>query len=127
MIILRMVRTTSTVCPTCSLHGALTGNLFNQVKNHSDDQVFHRFLWRTSDTEQPRVYQWLRLNFGDKPAPDIAAAATTRKQLKNSVYMSTLTTLGDPEKVKRNASRSQVKSTPFSRLDNSSQGVAFKQ
>ena len=49
--------------------------MFNQVKIHPDDQVFHCFLWRTSDTEQPRVYQWLRLNFGDKPAPDRAAAA----------------------------------------------------
>ena len=57
---------------------AYTGDvrkMFNQVKIHPDDQMFHRFLWRTSDTEQPRVYQWLRLNFGDKPAPDIAAAA----------------------------------------------------
>ena len=45
--------------------------MFNQVKIHPDDQVFHRFLWRTKDTEQPRVYQWLKLNFGDKPAPDI--------------------------------------------------------
>ena len=26
-------------------------------------------------SEQPRVYQWVRLNFGDKPAPDIVAAA----------------------------------------------------
>ena len=48
--------------------------MFNQVKIHPDDQVFHRFLWRTKDTEQPRVYQWLKLNFGDKPAPDIAIA-----------------------------------------------------
>ena len=57
---------------------AYTGDvrkMFNQVKIHPDDLVFHRFLWRTSDTEQPRAYQWLRLNFGDKPAPDIAAAA----------------------------------------------------
>ena len=57
---------------------AYTGDvrkMFNQVKIHPDDQMFHRFLWSTSDTEQPRVYQWLRLNFGDKPAPDIAAAA----------------------------------------------------
>ena len=56
---------------------AYTGDvrkMFNQVKIHSDDQMFHRFLWRTSDTEQPRVNQWLRLNLGDKPAPDIAAA-----------------------------------------------------
>ena len=58
---------------------AYTGDvhkMFNQVKIHPHDQVFPRFLWRTSDTEQPRVYQWLTLNFGDKPAPDIAAAAT---------------------------------------------------
>ena len=57
---------------------AYTGDvrkMFNQVKIHPDDQMFHRFLWTTSDTEQPRVYQWLRLNFGDKPSPDIAAAA----------------------------------------------------
>ena len=56
---------------------AYTGDvrkMFNQVKIHPDDQVFHHFLWRTKDTEQPRVYRWLRLNFGDKPAPDIAAA-----------------------------------------------------
>jgi len=49
--------------------------MFNQVMIHPDDQVFNRFLWRTSDSEQPRVYQWIRLNFGDKPAPDIAAGA----------------------------------------------------
>ena len=56
---------------------AYTGDvrkMFNQVKIHPDDQVFHHFLWRTKDAEQPRVYRWLRLNFGDKPAPDIAAA-----------------------------------------------------
>ena len=45
--------------------------MFNQVKIHPDN---HRLLWRTNDTEQPRVYRWLKLNFGDKPAPDIAAA-----------------------------------------------------
>ena len=57
---------------------AYTGDMrkmFNQVRIHPDDQVFHRFLWRTNESEQPRVYQWVRLNFGDKPAPDIAAAA----------------------------------------------------
>ena len=48
--------------------------MFNQVRIHPDDQVFHRFFWRTNESEQPRVYQWVRLNFGDKPAPDIAAA-----------------------------------------------------
>ena len=49
--------------------------MFNQVLVHPDDQVYHRFLWRTSPHEAPTVYQWLRLNFGDKPAPDIATNA----------------------------------------------------
>ena len=46
--------------------------MFNQILVHPDDQVFHRFLWM-SPTEEPTVYQWLRLSFGDKPAPDIAS------------------------------------------------------
>ncbi|KAK3706998.1 hypothetical protein QZH41_014076 [Actinostola sp. cb2023] len=46
--------------------------MFNQVMVHQDDQVYHRFLWRKDPSEQPTVYQWLRLSFGDKPAPDIA-------------------------------------------------------
>ena len=46
--------------------------MFNQVMIHPDDQVFHRFLWRTNPTKSPKIYQWIRLNFGDKPAPDIA-------------------------------------------------------
>ena len=47
--------------------------MFNQILVHPDDQVFHRFLWRISPTETPTVYQWIRLSFGDKPAPDIAS------------------------------------------------------
>ena len=57
---------------------AYTGDIrkmFNQVKIHPDDQTFHRILWRRSETEPPKVYQWTRLNFGDKPAPDIATGA----------------------------------------------------
>ena len=42
---------------------------------HPDDQVFHRFLWRKNQSDPPTAYQWLRLNFGDKPAPDIASNA----------------------------------------------------
>ena len=38
-------------------------------------QVYHRFLWRNNTNEVPSVYQWLRLNCGDKPAPDIASNA----------------------------------------------------
>ena len=42
---------------------------------HPDYQFSHRFLWRKNQSDPPTVYQWLRLNFGDKPAPDIAANA----------------------------------------------------
>ena len=106
---------------------AYTGDIrkmFNQVLIHPDDQVFHRFLWRTNESLKPKVYQWKRLNFGDKPAPDIAAGAITtlakvsqdqyRKPRRNSEPMSTLMTLVAPEKTKIKASRSRVKSTPFS-------------
>ena len=57
---------------------AFTGDvrkMFNQVLVHPEDQVYHRFLWRNKTTDSPTVYQWLRLNFGDKPAPDIATNA----------------------------------------------------
>ena len=47
--------------------------MLNQILVHPDDQVFHRFLRRSSPTEEPAVYQWLRLSFGDKPAPDITS------------------------------------------------------
>ena len=46
--------------------------MFNQILVHHEDQVFHTFLWRSDESETPSVFQWLRLNFGDKPAPDIA-------------------------------------------------------
>ena len=49
--------------------------MFNQVLVHPDDQVFHRFSWRSDKSETPSVFQWRRLNFGDKPAPDIASNA----------------------------------------------------
>ena len=57
---------------------AYTGDvrkMFNQILVHPDDQVYHRFLWRSKASGSPTVYQWLRLNFGDKPAPDIATNA----------------------------------------------------
>ena len=47
--------------------------MFNQILVHPGDQVFHRFLWREKATDEPTVYQWLRLSFGDKPAPNIAS------------------------------------------------------
>ncbi len=40
---------------------------------HPDDQVFHRFVWRDKPTDEPTIYQWLRLSFGDKLASDIAS------------------------------------------------------
>ena len=42
---------------------------------HPDDQAFHRFLCRKNQSDPPTVYQWLRLNCGEKPAPDIASNA----------------------------------------------------
>jgi len=66
---------------------AHTGDLrkmFNQVMIHPEDQVFNRFLWRTNDSEQPRVYQWIRVNFGDKPEAQYPEAA---KELCTHVYV----------------------------------------
>ena len=57
---------------------AFTGDvrkMFNKVLVHPDDRVYHRFLWRSKTTDSQTVYQWLRLNFSDKPAPDIATNA----------------------------------------------------
>ena len=51
-------------------------NMFNQITVHPDDQKYHRFLWRDGETDrEPDVYQWVRLSFGDKPAPDLAINA----------------------------------------------------
>jgi hypothetical protein len=51
-------------------------NMFNQIAAHPDDQKYHRFLWRDGDTDkEPDVYQWVRLSFGDKLAPDLAINA----------------------------------------------------
>ena len=70
---------------------ALTGDvhkMFNQILVHPDDQeVHHRFLWRSNTCDKPTVYQWLRLNFGDKPAPDIATnAINTLAKLSNAEF-----------------------------------------
>ena len=46
--------------------------MFNQILVHPEDQFFFRFLWRKDLNDHPTVYQWLRLSFGNKPAPDIA-------------------------------------------------------
>ena len=50
--------------------------MFNQIAVHPDDQKYHRFLWRDGETnKEPDVYQWVRLSFGNKPAPDLAINA----------------------------------------------------
>ena len=39
---------------------AFTGDvrkMFNQVLVHPDDQVYHRFLWRSTTTDSPTVYK----------------------------------------------------------------------
>ena len=49
--------------------------------------MYHRFLWRSNTCDKPTVYQWLRLNFGDKPAPDIATnAINTLAKLSNAEF-----------------------------------------
>ena len=65
-----------------------------------------------------RIYQWKRLNFGDKPAPDIAAGANNtlakllkidpQKLLNNSVNMSMSMTLEGLKKMKKEAIESQT-------------------
>lgn len=40
---------------------------------HPDDKMFHRFLRRKNQHDVSTVYQWLRLNFGSRPAPDVAS------------------------------------------------------
>ena len=59
--------------------------MFNQILVHPDDQVYHRFLSRSNTCDKPTVYQWL--NFGDKPASDIATSAiTTLAKLSNAEF-----------------------------------------
>ena len=55
---------------------ALVGDvrkMFNQIEVAASDQIYHRFVWRFGDENSPpHTFQWLRLPFGDRPAPDIA-------------------------------------------------------
>lgn len=53
----------------------ISKKMFNPVLLQLDDQVFHRFLWRSDKSEMPSVFQWLRLNFGNRSASDIALNA----------------------------------------------------
>ena len=47
--------------------------MFNQIEFDECDQIFHRFVWRFGiENSPPLAFQWLRLPFGDRPAPDIA-------------------------------------------------------
>ena len=65
--------------------------MFNQVLVHPDNQVYHRFLWRSKTTNSVTVYQWLRLNFGDKPTPDIATnAINTLAKLSRAEFPETV-------------------------------------
>ena len=57
----------------------ITGDIrkmFNQIQLAPQDRVYHRFLWRNGDSQKaPTDYQWKRLPFGDKPAPDLSISA----------------------------------------------------
>ena len=101
------------------LYQQYTGDMckmFNQV-------MIHRFLWRSNDTEQSRVYQRMRLNFGDKPTHDIAAGAimtlakaseakypAAAKELSTHLYVDDIR--GSCED-KQGASELRVRSTPY--------------
>ena len=74
--------------------------MFNQVALHPVDQPFHRFMWRDGEDREPDIYQWVRLSFGDRPAPDLAISAVNlladragdqhpqaAQILKSNVYM----------------------------------------
>ncbi|XP_028405781.1 uncharacterized protein LOC114528360 [Dendronephthya gigantea] len=74
--------------------------MFNQIRIHPEDQIYHRFLFRRNEDEDPKIFQWLRLNFGDKPAPDIATGSIkvlakacqedlseASRQLQDNVYV----------------------------------------
>ena len=50
--------------------------MFNQIEMKPADRIYHRFLWRNGNIRQPpNDYQWKRLPFGDKPAPDLSISA----------------------------------------------------
>ncbi|XP_033100115.1 uncharacterized protein LOC117103640 [Anneissia japonica] len=49
--------------------------MFNQIALVPRDQMFHRFVWRLGGSGTINHFQWLRLPFGDKPAPDISMMA----------------------------------------------------
>lgn len=88
--------------------------MFNQALMHPDDQIFHRFQWRKNQHEPPpplpSMYQWLRLNFGDKPSPDITSnaikilLANSLRLQRNSKNERTLMTSVDPGHLQRSSS-----------------------
>ena len=50
--------------------------MFNQIETKPADRIYHRFLWRNGNIRQPpNDYQWKRLPFEDKPAPDLSISA----------------------------------------------------
>ena len=50
--------------------------MFNQIQISLTDRVYHRFLWRDNlSVKYPSDFQWKRLPFGDRPAPDLSISA----------------------------------------------------
>ena len=50
--------------------------MFNQVQITTLDRAYHWFLWRDGNSDLPaKDYQWERLPFGDKSAPDLGISA----------------------------------------------------
>ena len=89
--------------------------MFNQIMIHPEDQIYHRFLFRQNQDEDPKIFQWVRLNFGDKPAPDIATGSIkvlakahqkdlpeASRQLQDNVYVDDIGgSAPNPEKTKK--------------------------
>ena len=89
--------------------------MFNQIMLYPKDQIYHRFLFRENSEDGPKMFQWLRLNFGDKPAPGIATGSikilaksyqdllpAASKQLQDNVYVDDIGgSAPTPEKTKK--------------------------
>ncbi len=46
--------------------------MFLRILLHPDDCKFHRFLWRENDNDEPTVYQFNCVTFGDRSSPFLA-------------------------------------------------------
>ena len=55
--------------------GADIEKMFHKLQMPEEDRDFHRFLWRTSPGEQPKVFRWRSHVFGNAGSPCVAIFA----------------------------------------------------